>query len=871
MNAKQSPRRRPGAANTHISILSFSEVKTAARGRWRDILAALGVAETFLKSKHGPCPACGGRDRFRFDDKNGAGTWFCNGCGAGDGIKLLSLCLNRSPGECKNLVAEFLNISPSPVVSNKPSTSQKKGRSQRSDSKAAIQRITAECICADEDTVAYRYLTEVRGLEPPETENLAYHPAMPYRDDDLEVITGKYPCLIGRVQSLNGTTVSLHRIYLDAETAEKAPVSNPKKSFPPLYEGAMNGAAVRLGEPEDDVLGVCEGIETGLYCQQATGLPVWAGLTAQGVRSMKVPKEVDHVVVFADNDRNGTGQKAASALAERLVGEGVKVKILIPPTPGHDWLDEGAIPDVATFPFFEQPGKGDGGEQGTGLERLWLEEKPLQRELPAPEEFPLAALGSLEPVARKLSDVIQAPPAICAFSLLAAANLAACPHADVEIDGRVSPISIFFVSVANSGERKTAVDTEALRAHRDWQERRLHVYTGDYHTYEDEVQIYRSEKSRILAGRKTTMTAKKKEIAALEEPIEPLKPILLIGEPTYEGLCKQLVSGLPFCGLFSDEGGRFLGGHAMSDDHQLKTAAGLSGLWDRGEVDRMRSGDGTTIGYGKRLALHLMLQPEVSARLLADRSLKDQGLLSRCLVVRPESRRKTYAAVDLSREPVLIDYWRNIRSILEHPAPLREGQRNSLAPRRLVLSPEAKAGYIDFHNMIQSSVCAGERLEPIKGFAAKAHDHAARLAATLALYEDLGCGEIKDRHYHCAVEIVLHCISELLRLIDAEMSEPELLDAETLLDWLKRRGKRFVSLIEIYRSGPNAVRSAQKARRLMEVLYQHGHVRPCMKEREGTGTSRKEGYEVRAFADVGGCENSHDSHSMRTPEIQARQ
>ena len=64
------------------------DVRTVARGRWRGILLGLGMDERTLSGKHGPCPLCGGRDRFRFDDKGGKGTYFCSGCGAGDGVKL---------------------------------------------------------------------------------------------------------------------------------------------------------------------------------------------------------------------------------------------------------------------------------------------------------------------------------------------------------------------------------------------------------------------------------------------------------------------------------------------------------------------------------------------------------------------------------------------------------------------------------------------------------------------------------------------------------------------------------------------------------------------------------------------------------------
>ena len=60
-----------------------------ARGRWREILPQLGIDTRFLVNKHGPCPLCGGRDRFRFDDRDGTGSYYCNQCGAGVGVILV--------------------------------------------------------------------------------------------------------------------------------------------------------------------------------------------------------------------------------------------------------------------------------------------------------------------------------------------------------------------------------------------------------------------------------------------------------------------------------------------------------------------------------------------------------------------------------------------------------------------------------------------------------------------------------------------------------------------------------------------------------------------------------------------------------------
>src|SRR5215470_17211839 len=105
--------------------------------------------------------------------------------------------------------------------------------------------------------------------------------------------------------------------------------------------------------------------------------------------------------------------------------------------------------------------------------------------------------------------------------------------------------------------------------------------------------------------------------------------MLTCPDPTYEGLCRLLAEGQPSIGIFAAEAGQFIGGHGLSDDAKLRTAAGLSAAWDGEPIKRVRAGDGVMVLSGRRIALHLLAQPDVAASLLSDRVLTDQGLLSR--------------------------------------------------------------------------------------------------------------------------------------------------------------------------------------------------------------------------------------------------
>jgi phage/plasmid primase-like uncharacterized protein len=69
--------------------MAMTPLHERARGRWYGILLAIGINEKFLKRKNGPCPMCGGTDRWRFTDINGKGTWWCNNCHGGNGFALV--------------------------------------------------------------------------------------------------------------------------------------------------------------------------------------------------------------------------------------------------------------------------------------------------------------------------------------------------------------------------------------------------------------------------------------------------------------------------------------------------------------------------------------------------------------------------------------------------------------------------------------------------------------------------------------------------------------------------------------------------------------------------------------------------------------
>ena len=343
--------------------------------------------------------------------------------------------------------------------------------------------------------------------------------------------------------------------------------------------------------------------------------------------------------------------------------------------------------------------------------------RPLMRELPRADPFPADALGDdLAPAARGIHDRVQAPLAICGQSVLAAANLAVQGHANVKLPtGQEKPLSIFAVTVAATGERKSAADHEAAWPIRKREEALRSDCDAEVLGYSNDKAAWDKARDHAVKLGKGDRARIKAALDALgPAPVPPLAPLLTCPEPTFEGLCKLFAVGRPSVGIFASEGGQFVGGHGMSDDAKLRTAAGLSSIWDGELIKRVRAGDGVIALPGRRLAMHLMVQPDVAGTLLNDRCLADQGLLTRLLITAPDTASGTrlWHAATLESDSAIKRYGARLLDILELPLPLESGAHNTLAPRTLPLSSAAARTWIAFYNHLEKLIGDGGELAP---------------------------------------------------------------------------------------------------------------------------------------------------------------
>jgi hypothetical protein len=458
------------------------------------------------------------------------------------------------------------------------------------------------------------------------------------------------------------------------------------------------------------------------------------------------------------------------------------------------------------------------------IDESWPDEMlPLGAELDEPAPFPVGALPKcMRDFAEVLRRTTQAPDGIIGGSLLAAASLATQAHANVRMPhGDNKPLSLFIVSIAESGERKSAVDTYALRPHKDFEREKQEQY------------------KRALNDLKALPKSER------EGAEEPRQAIFLAGDPTVEGLFKLPEKGLQSVGLFSAEGGRFIGGHAMQDENQLRTATGLSAMWDGGELDRVRSGDGATKLYGRRVALHLMVQPRAALSWLANPLLKDQGLFSRCLVGYPASTAGTrkFRHEEIDRTPEYGAYCAAMTKLLTSTWVTNEF--GELEPRVLTLERAAHDRWVALHDEIEATLAKGNALEHLKGFGSKCAEQAARIAGVFQLVRNQHSAEVSERSMVRAAKVLEWYIGEALRLAGARPQREGSEKAELLWSWLAGRGKRHVCMAELTQFGPARLREAKVMRATMQVLEAHYRVRPLPEGVEWERRLRKEAWEVR--------------------------
>lgn len=396
--------------------------------------------------------------------------------------------------------------------------------------------------------------------------------------------------------------------------------------------------------------------------------------------------------------------------------------------------------------------------------------------------YPVEALGPLAEAAQDLAEGAQVAPAMAGQSLLAAAALLGQALANVRtLAGHAAPLSLYCLTVANSGDGKDSADRPALRP--------VHAHQREQGArYQRELTDY--EQAR----------ASRKKRDPVPEPPGPA-PYRIAADLTIEGMRRAFAEGIAAQGLFSTEAGAVLAGHAMSEDHRIKTAANLCGLWDRGHLSVVRAGGGRTERYGVRLSAHLLLQPAALGDALTDDALSGIGFWPRFLLAWPAPLApRVFRPWRPEQSAAIRRYWAQCEQMLARP--LAEDCDTLPA---IELEPAAERRLAAFFELMEREGRLGE-LREVQPFALRATEQACRIAGVLACFE--GRDTIGEDLAACGAQLAAHSLDNWQTAL-AGRADPAPGWALSLYRWLVER-VGWVAIKDIPRIGPNVLRRADR-------------------------------------------------------------
>ena len=344
-----------------------SDVVAAATGHWPDLLTAMGI-DTPRRGKHGPCPACGGKDRFRLDDKGGRGTWICNKCGAGDGLTLVGKVTGKPIKEAAVLMAPLVGMS---AVGLDTAERERIHQQQKAKVEQESRQVEQQRHKAARHAVAIMQDSEK-----------AHAPYLARKS------LGVCLCAVSRIQIREGgenfPPGSL-MIPLTNEAAELVNVQLIRNDGTKRYLAGGQKAGAYCLIKGGELVAVVEGYATGQSVFLATGATVYCAMDCGNLPAVAAIARRQHpeaqILICGDNDEDNPRNPGKSKAEQAAVA--VEGLVALPPA-ACDWNDyhqahglektREAIMNASTKPFSIQQ---QAASQQDGAEVIPLHPMPM--------------------------------------------------------------------------------------------------------------------------------------------------------------------------------------------------------------------------------------------------------------------------------------------------------------------------------------------------------------------------------------------------------------------------------------------------------------------------------------------------------------
>jgi putative DNA primase/helicase len=258
----------------------------------------------------GECPSCNYKSGFAVGERDGRLVLYC-AAGGCDQRELWAALHKHGFGN------------------NRDAEHQAKPARDGDKKKAIAQRLWDQSSTETRRGLVGNYLLS-RGIQLPIPPALRYLSLCPHPNKERRL-----PAMVAKVVNVDCELVSVHRTFLRDDGLGKAEVVPQKATLGPFHSGAIRLGVLR----PDSWLIIGEGVENTLSAMQIYNCPGWSAISAGGLHALILPPEARMILLCADRDANGIGEKKAREAAIRWVREGRRVRLVLPPQGFNDFND----------------------------------------------------------------------------------------------------------------------------------------------------------------------------------------------------------------------------------------------------------------------------------------------------------------------------------------------------------------------------------------------------------------------------------------------------------------------------------------------------------------------------------------------------
>lgn len=424
----------------------------------------------------------------------------------------------------------------------------------------------------------------------------------------------------------------------------------------------------------------------------------------------------------------------------------------------------------------------------------------------------------------------QAPQALIAASALGVISLACQNRIDVcRLNNLRGPVSLFLMTLAESGERKSTVDKLLMKPLYQLEEDLFEKYTHDLTVWRNDEAIFNIEKKSLMSKLKSEIRRNKDHLATNEKlkvllashPKSPVRFKQIFNDATPAAIKDYLCGYWRSVGIMSDEAGTIFNGYTLNE------LPFINKMWDGAMFPVERKSEPEKLIRDARMTLSLMVQPNIFKGYIKRKGdmAKGIGFFARCLICQPGSTQgnRQITSPVVSTEYLPIFHQRLMKIVNESIA--RNNENDRLCLRFTV---EAEKRWIAFSNNVEYEMGILGRLSNFKDYASKMAENMARIAALLHHFNG-DEGDISLLTVEAAVEISTWYVGEYVRLF----SKPQeftlaISEADELYWWINnyciRLKASWITKNTVLQYGPNKFRNRSKANEVLNTLYSQNRI-----------------------------------------------